>query len=251
MDLTLLLAPIPNGLKIPLIQEYNSLMQNYLERRWTWAELSWWRFSEIVFTILDGYSKWWVYAAKPFKPNNMVDACRALEKAPNLPRSFQILIPRLLPALYEIRNNRSVWHVWGEVDSNAMDSNFVVTTCSWIMGELIRVYHNINIEEAEKVINFITSRKIPLVWDIGNIKKVLDPNMSVKNQICILLIGCTEKISLQEIFKWTESKDKKYFLKTLRALHKAKMIHYDESDQTVIILPPWVIYSETLLSKRV
>src|SRR5687768_1427742 len=90
---------LPEGLREPLIAEYRSLTQNFLERRWSPAAMSGGKFCEIVYSIIDGYGSG-TYAPKPFKPANMLVSCRALENRASVPRSFQILIPRLLPALY-------------------------------------------------------------------------------------------------------------------------------------------------------
>jgi len=123
------LAIIPDGLRKPLIDEYQSIVGNFMERRWGASELSGGRFCEIVYSILDGHAKD-TYPSKPSKPGNFVSACRRLESNTNMPRSFQILIPRLLPALYEIRNNRNVGHVGGDVNPNFMDSTAVVSMAS-------------------------------------------------------------------------------------------------------------------------
>src|SRR5438876_6301495 len=102
-----LLSAIPTGLREPLFSEFNSLIQNYLESRWRPSELSAGLFCEIVFTILTGYAAG-RFPPKPSKPRDFVAACRALENNTKVPRSFRILIPRILPALYEVRNNRGV-----------------------------------------------------------------------------------------------------------------------------------------------
>src|SRR5215831_12151768 len=128
------LAAIPVGLRQPLLTEYQSIVQNFSEHRWSPSELSGGKFCEIVFTILDGHAKS-AYPTKPAKPKNFVQACRQLESHAHVPRSFQILIPRLLPALYEVRNNRGVGHVGGDVDPNHMDATFVLASCSWVMAE--------------------------------------------------------------------------------------------------------------------
>jgi hypothetical protein len=88
------LAPIPDGLRNPLIEEYSNIQQNYLEHRWMPGELSGGRFCEIVYTILQGYSTG-NYPPSPTKPPRFVDACRALENTISRPRSFKILIPRI------------------------------------------------------------------------------------------------------------------------------------------------------------
>src|SRR4051794_20994835 len=128
------------GLRTALVSEYSSILQNFTEQRWTPSELSGGKFCEIVYTILDGFSKK-SYAARPAKPRNFVEACKKLESNAGVPRSFQILIPRLLPPLYEIRNNRNVGHVGGDVDPSFLDSSAVLSITSWVMVELVRVLH--------------------------------------------------------------------------------------------------------------
>jgi hypothetical protein len=61
------LIAIPLGLRQPLLDEYQSIAQNYSEHRWTPSELSGGKFCEIVYTILDGHAKG-AYAGSPHKP---------------------------------------------------------------------------------------------------------------------------------------------------------------------------------------
>src|SRR6266446_3333192 len=93
------LTAIPAGLRLPLLAEYQSIVQNYSEHRWSPSELSGGLFCEIVFTILGGHAAG-NYAAAPSKPRDFPGACRRLEQNTQVPHSFRILIPRLLPALY-------------------------------------------------------------------------------------------------------------------------------------------------------
>lgn len=247
-SLNTVLSSVPDGLRKPLLEEYNSIVQNYLERRWTSSELSGGKFCEIVFSILDGYAKA-NYLATPFKPSNFVDACKRLENNGHVPRSFQILIPRMLPSLYEIRNNRNVGHVGGDVDSNHMDSFAVVSMSGWILGELIRVFHNVSIAEAQKIVDFVTDRKIPLVWESGGMKRILNPSLSLKDQMILLIGSQSIKTKTKDLDTWIESKDKKYFLKTLRQLHKLRLINLSNQETEVEILPPGTQYMEKIITK--
>ena len=100
-----LLVGLPPALRSELMETYEQIASNYVERRWEPSELNGGKFCEIVFTILDGTLKG-SFPAKAFKPDNMVQSCQALEKVPANPtrigdRSLRILIPRILPALYE------------------------------------------------------------------------------------------------------------------------------------------------------
>ncbi|HEY5824128.1 MAG TPA: hypothetical protein VIT44_07180 [Cyclobacteriaceae bacterium] len=219
-----------------------------MEKRWTGAELSGGKFCEIVYTILDGHAKA-AYATSPSKPANFVDACKKLESNTHVPRSFQILIPRMLPALYEIRNNRSVGHVGGDVDPNAMDANAVVSLGSWIIGELIRVLHNTTTSKAQEIVDFITNRKIPLVWETNNVRRVLDPKLKLNNQILLLVASNNAKTKIEELINWIESKDKAYFMKTIRKLHKDRQLNISSDNKEVEILPPGTLQVEKLISK--
>src|SRR5438876_337250 len=83
----------------------NKLARHYRESRWEPAELNGGKLSEIVYTILKGHVDG-AFPATPSKPRNMVDACGALASANSFPRAIRIQIPRIIVALYEIRNNR-------------------------------------------------------------------------------------------------------------------------------------------------
>jgi hypothetical protein len=231
------LSGIPDGLRKPLLIEFGLIISHFTERRWTSSELSGGRFCEIVYTVLHGHASG-TYAASPAKPGNFVDACRQLEKNAGVPRSFQILIPRLLPALYEIRNNRNVGHVGGDVDPDFMDSSAVVSMCSWILAELVRVFHSISTEEAQAVVTELSERRLPLVWRSGEIRRVLNPDLPLKSQVLLLLASSATKVRAEELLKWTGYKGKPYFTRLLRQLHEARLIEFHEADGDVELLPP-------------
>ena len=123
MDRATVFSNIPKSLRNTLLAEHLEIIEKFSESRWAPSELSGGNFCEIVYSIIEGY-RCGVFPNKPSKPANFVGACRKLEEAKELPRSFQILIPRILPALYEIRNNRGVGHVVGDVDPNHINATF-------------------------------------------------------------------------------------------------------------------------------
>ena len=243
------LSPIPAGLREPLVDEYRSILQSFLEQRWLPSELSGGRFSEIVWSILDGHGKG-TYPPTPSKPADFVGACRSLEKNAHEPRSFQILIPRLLPALYEIRNNRNVGHVGGDVDPNHMDAVVVVSICNWVMGELIRVFHNLTIAEAQKIVDALVEVRVPVVWSDGNVKRVLRPELRLPDQILLLVSSCVPDVAVAELLEWTEFKNKKYFMRTLRKLHQTRLVEFTEPSDRVKLLPPGANAVRDLISRR-
>src|SRR6267378_2271700 len=129
IDPSRVFAGLPIGLRNPLLKSYQEIVTNFAEHRWEPSELNAGKLCEVVYTIINGVVTG-SFPAKPSKPRDMVAACRALESAPPQPnrvgdRSLRILIPRVLPALYEVRSNRGVGHVGGDVDANFMDATAV------------------------------------------------------------------------------------------------------------------------------
>src|SRR5207248_3344311 len=102
-----LLSPLPAGLRQPLLNCFNEVRANFLESRWEPSELNGGKFCEVAYTIIKGALDG-QYPSAPSKPRNLAEACRAIEQTPTTTmrgdRSLRVLIPRILVALYEIRN---------------------------------------------------------------------------------------------------------------------------------------------------
>ena len=232
------LSTLPAGLRDPLLAEYQQIVQNYFDGKWLPSELYGGRFCEIVYTILDGHAKG-KYAVSTSKPSNFVQACRNLENNSGVPRSFQILIPRLLPALYEIRNNRNVGHVGGDVDSNHMDATSVIAMANWIMAELVRVFHSLPIPDAQQLVDQLAERRVPLIWQNGDMKRVLSTRLTVPDQVLILISSCASGCLLNDLVKWTDYfKNPSYIKRIVQGHHSRRLVEFTESSDSVQILPP-------------
>lgn len=238
IDPTKLLAGLPAGLRTPLIECYTDIVRNYSERRWRPAELEGGRFCEVVYTILDGAISG-TYAATPSKPSNMLGSCQSLESRPANPtrvgdRSLRIMIPRLLPVLYEIRNNRNVGHVGGDVDPNHADAEAVLAMTGWVMAELVRIFHGVSLSEAQEAIDSLVERRHPLVWESEGIKRVLAPAMDKGDQALVLLYSETGWVEVQKLFEWVEySRLTDFVSKVLMPRHKARLLELDLAQRRV------------------
>lgn len=237
---------LPPGLRDPLIAEHDALIQAYLERRWTPAGVSGGKFCEIVYTILDG-SGTGTYSSKPTKPKDMVAACKALEQRMDLPRSFRILIPRMLPPLYEVRNNRGAGHAGGEVDPNHMDTVVVLAMVNWVMAELVRVLHSTTTEEAQSVVDSLASRRTPLIWQGAERRRVLDTSLSLVDEALVLIGTAGQAVKAEDVFRDTGAANRTYFTKLLRKLHKERLIELEAKESTVTMLPPGTARVEAIV----
>ncbi len=242
IDPTKILAGLPSGLRDPLLDSYQEIARNYMEHRWEPSELNGGKFSETVYSIIDGSLKG-TFAAKPSKPTDMVKACRALEQLPADAarigdRSLRILIPRVLQALYEIRNNRGVGHVSGDVDPNFLDATAVYGMASWMLAELVRIFHSVSTKEAQETVDELVERKHPLIWEVDGIKRVLDPSMNKTDQTLLLLYSKPAWVSEKELFQWVEYSSLSMFTKRVLApFHASRLIEYDKSRGLARISP--------------
>jgi hypothetical protein len=250
-----LLAAIPKALSDALIKTYQEIASNYLERRWEPSELNGGKFCEAVYSIVQGA----VTGSFPLtasKPSDMVTACRAIEKLPADPqrlgdRSLRLLIPRALPVLYEIRNNRGVGHVGGDVDANHMDAEAVRGMASWIMAELVRIFHGVTTEEAQEAVDALVERKCPMIWEIGPVKRVLDVSLITRDQVLVLLHYSTGWVSAIDLYKWTEYSNASAFRgKVLTVLHDDRLVEFDRNKDVVRISPRGIEAVEDKLRKQ-
>ena len=183
----------------------------------------------------------------------MLDACRALENVAANParvgdRSLRILIPRLLPVLYEIRNNRGVGHVGGDVDPNHEDAEAVLSMANWIMAELVRIFHGVSLADAQVVVESIVSRRHPLIWSIEGVKRVLDATLSTKDQVLLLLYSESGWILSASLCAWVEYSNLSVFRsKVLGTLHKSRLIEHDAPGGRAKISPAGAKYVEEKL----
>lgn len=250
LDPTKLLAAIPVSLREALIETYREIGSNFAEHRWEPSELNGGKFCECVYWICHGFITG-SYAAKPSKPSNMRDDCRALEQFASSgkpgDRSLRILIPRLLPALYEIRNNRGVGHVGGDVNPNIMDATAVYSMTSWIMAELIRVFHSVSTDEAQASVDALSERKLPLVWSPGgDLKRVLDTSLSAADETLLILHQSLAWVDEQHLFASVEySNATVYRSKVLGKLHRDRMVEFERDKKRARISPKGSSYVET------
>ena len=235
------LQGFPSSLRTELLAEFDKMMRNYRERRWEPSELDGAKFCEVTYTVIKGFADG-RYPSLASKPRDFLGACKKLESGdPNTtPHSFRILIPRLLPGLYDIRNNRGVGHVGGDVDPNHMDATLIVQAASWILAELIRTYHSVTIEEAQHVVDRLVDRIIPVLWELPDGKvRVLKPSLAMRERMLVILYNIyPHPIAEAELVQGVEHSNASVFRRdVLRRAHKKALIDYDDKARVIRLSP--------------
>jgi hypothetical protein len=234
------LGQLPGHLRQDLLAASEKIVSNFAEGRWEPAELNGGKLAEAAYTVCEGIASGSM-SSRAKKPRNMVLACQALERTASAPRSIRIQMPRVLIALYEIRNNRNVGHVGGDVDPNHMDAVLVLQMAKWVVAELVRVLHQMSVDDAAEVVDSLVERDVPLVWKVGDTRRVLDPTMSAKDKTLLLLHGATGRVAEDTLRSWVEyANSTDYRRKVLLPAHKKKLLEYDTNAKTLIISPTGV-----------
>ena len=249
LDRSAVLGAVPTDLREPLVKEFNKILRNFRERRWEPAELDGGKLCEIVYSIISGHVAG-AFPSAPSKPPNMYDACKGLEQASG-PRSIRIQIPRMLIALYEIRNNRGVGHVGGDVDPNQQDSTVVVAMSQWIMAELVRVFHNVDLDTAAVAVETLVERAIPLIWEVDGTRRVLNPALTAREKSLAVLYNAG-RMRAGELAKAIEYRNLSRFRdRVIGKAHAEKLLNFDRTTDEVVLSPVGARYVETEIDLEV
>jgi hypothetical protein len=153
--------------------------------------------------------------------------------------SLRIIIPRALSFLYTLRNKRNIGHSGGDVEANEIDSITIGRISDWIICELIRIFHRTSLEEAQKIVDLISLRNLPDVWEINGKKRVLLTDLTAKEKVLVLSYSQEEQgVFFEDLLDWIEYPNKSDFKsKVLQPLHRTGMIEF-EKELNMIFLSP-------------
>jgi len=167
--------------------------------------------------------------------------------------SLRIIIPRSLVFIYTLRGKRGIGHVGGDVEANGIDAATIVRTCDWIICELIRIFHGLPLEEAQTVVDTLSARNLPEIWEVAGKRRVLRTDLNAKDRVLLLAYtDISTGILLEDLFSWAEYSNLAMFKKTvIWPLHKARLVEFDSDNEIVFLSPVGVQEVETrILTKR-
>jgi len=246
------LAGIPQFFRSRIIKSYKNVKRAYTEGRNTECVHNSGRFCEVLIRWLQ---KRLTTKYIPFseKINNFVSECDKLEQSPKAagPDGLRILMPRALKFIYSMRNKRDAGHVGGEVDSNPIDAATTVRVVDWCICEVIRVEHGLSLEDAQDLLDVISVRELPQIWNVLGKKRILDPSLSYAQKTLLLIYSDnSNSVPIEDLIEWLEHpRPSEYKSKVISALHNKKFIEYDKELEMVILSPTGAEEVESCLLK--
>ncbi|PIN73764.1 hypothetical protein COV20_06105 [Candidatus Woesearchaeota archaeon CG10_big_fil_rev_8_21_14_0_10_45_16] len=238
---------MPKDLLEHLEGTYDEIIRNFHESRFEPSELNGGKFSEAVYRVLE----WHTNSNRSYTPfgqaiRNFSDSLKKFENMTPHTDTIRFHIPKLLSAIYSIRNKRGVGHIGGDVNPNHMDATLLVHIARWILAELIRIFHTISLSEAEKIVENLTTKEYPIVWDIGDKKRILDTELTFENKALVLLYSSHPNPVLEpKLVYWLEYSNPSMFRKKIIIpLHKRRLIEYDASSKYIFLSPKGIKFVE-------
>jgi hypothetical protein len=249
------LANIPAEFRNRIVKSYLELKSRHSEGKHDAAGVSAGRFCETVVRLLQRELK---MPVTPFgqQINNLPHEC---EMFGNVAKSIgndslRIVIPRAVSFLYTLRNKRGIGHVGGDVDANVVDGATIARVSDWVLCELIRIFHNVSLEDADALVSSLASRDIPEVWEVGGRKRVLRSDLDFKQKTLVLLYSETGSAVLAEdLFAWCKySNFSVYKDRVLEQLDKENLIDYDRQSESVMLSPLGIrVVEDELLNPKI
>lgn len=239
------LGTLPKFFRTKIIDSYIELKRRYSESKysgssWDTSGLSAGKYCETVFRLLQSeLTGTYIQFGKHIP--NFPDECRKIIVLPESSglETMRIIIPRALVFLYTLRGKRGIGHVGGDVEANEIDCITTVRVCDWIFCELIRIYHGLSLEEAQSVVDSVSVRNIPNIWEISGKKRVLRRDLNYLQKTLLLAYSELEKgVPSEDLFLWCEYSNFNYYKRdVLCKLHKDKLIEYDKESEIIFISP--------------
>ena len=240
----------PSDICDALIDSYVEIKEQYYLNRLEPSELNGGKFVEACVRLIQEELTGSHIAIGKHIPNiaKVLREFETFDKSKN--DSFRIHIPRMLLSVYNIRNRRGVGHLGGDVSPNLADATAITTAVDWILAELYRIFYTVSLNEAQGIVNNLVKRKTPLVYEIKNVRRVLDPSISYRDQTLILLYSVyPSSMTDNELVDCLEYyHPSKYRNNTLKKLHQDRLIEYSE-DFRCTLLPPGISYVEQRYSQ--
>ena len=173
---------------------------------------------------------------------NFADECRNLitaKASTHVPESLRVVVPRALVFAYTMRNKRGIGHVGGDVDANKIDVATMTRITDWIVCELIRVYHDLSLEQAQELVDGLAARETVDIWEVGGKKRVLRSDLTLKQRTLLLLhADPTTAVREEDLCSWIECERAAVYRRdVLRPLHAARLVEFDETAALIHISP--------------
>lgn len=135
--------------------------------------------------------------------------------------------------LLDFRNNRDAAHLGG-FDANSMDTLFVMTSATWIVCELVRVYGGYQMFDAQRIVDGLSVKEYPVIMEFKGEIFITRHDLTAKQEVLVLLCK-NQEADYGFLFSKTRDRNNTRFRVTLKGMVSSKLI--GEKDGRFFIMP--------------
>lgn len=173
---------ITPALVVDFVEAYEQLLAKHRAGDLEGALTKAGRFVEHTFRIIEFLRT----GSAPAEIKQVAQTMQQIEKDTSISDSLRLLIPRAAYGLiYNLRSKRNAVHV-KEIDPTPIDVSLTVAAASWIMAELLRLYHVSDDEAVSQAMLALSRTSIPLIEAIDG-EVFVGKKVSAKNELLLLL----------------------------------------------------------------
>jgi hypothetical protein len=216
-----------------LLDTFQSVQKNYFFEQWAACLADTGRFIEAVRRFLEfqfSDSNDYTPVANTLKP---LDA-RLLTSYENASgdEAYRIHIPRVLYAIYGMRNKRGAGHL-SSIDPGHQDSTVALSSVKWILAELIRLNSIYDQNETTRLLGHVIDTPVDGLWKINNRVRIMVDGLNYADQVLYLLFagGLETEDELQKSMEINLP----YLRRQLEDLHYNKFIDYSKEDGKCVL----------------
>jgi hypothetical protein len=221
--MTITIAGIPTALSAKLVEEYLDIKKHFAMNDWGPGQLKGGRFAEVMLRI---YQHLLGEPVTPFGtdvvPGEKTRILNTVDRTGTIDAHVRQKTVPLVRLLLDFRNNRDVAHLGG-FDANSMDALFVMTSATWMVCELVRVYAGYAMRDAQKIVDALSIKEYPVIMEREGELFITRHDLNAKEEVLVLL---TRNASTTDDFLHERSGDsnKSRFQRNLRKMVDEKFI---------------------------
>jgi hypothetical protein len=221
--MTITIAGIPTALSTKLVEEYLDIKKHFTMNDWGPGQLKGGRFAEVMLRI---YQHLLGEPVTPFGtdivPREKTRVLNTTESTGTIDVHVRQKTVPLVRLLLDFRNNRDVAHLGG-FDANSMDALFVMTSATWMVCELVRVYGGYVMHEAQKIVDALSVKEYPVIMERDGEIFITRHDLKAKQEVLVLLTKNASAIA-EFLHEKSGDSNKSRFQRNLQEMVDGKFI---------------------------
>jgi len=146
------------------VKHFQAMVDEFRRGQWGDTAAKGGKFVEAVMKAM------WVRAGETVPKGKLYRVGMIIDQIKNkttAPERIRLTIPRACQFAYEIASNRGARHDADEIDENEMDATVVMSTCAWILAEMVSfAQKGLDLAEAKATVEGLMRREFPFTEEI-------------------------------------------------------------------------------------